>query len=138
MPELAHAGELVDVLLGHLRHLEQTQLVLVFDKRATLDVGARLLGELHEELGRGHVRKAVGEEVENREVHRGAQVVHVAHEKDLAPFREQLLQDARPSQTLVQVAVSWRVPPTRMQDSIRDCLPTMHTRIYCTSTVAKI
>ena len=72
-----------------------------------LDVGACLVGDLHEELG-GVALRVVEQEVEDVDVGGGAHVVDV--EDVLLALFDELLQQARVVEALVDVAVAGRVP----------------------------
>ena len=74
-----------------------------------LDVGACLVGDLHEELG-GVALRVVEQEVEDVDVGGGAHVVDVGDEDVLLALFDELLQQARVVEALVDVAVTGRVP----------------------------
>ncbi|GMT17579.1 hypothetical protein PFISCL1PPCAC_8876, partial [Pristionchus fissidentatus] len=105
--ELGNTLELVHVVLGHLRNLEQHQTVLVLQSGSSLHVGPRLVRHFHHKLGRvGRVEH----EVENVEVDGGAHVVNVGQEAVLLALLDELVEQARVVESLVEVAVAGRVP----------------------------
>lgn len=74
-----------------------------------LDVGARLVRHLHDELAALAVG-LVHQVVQDVQVHGGPQVVDVGHEDVLLALRDQLLQQARVVEAGVDVPVARRVP----------------------------
>lgn len=77
-----------------------------------LDVGARLVRHLHDELAALAVG-LVHQVVQDVQVHGGPQVVDVGHEDVLLALRDQLLQQARVVEAGVDVPVARRVPALR-------------------------
>ena len=74
-----------------------------------LDVGARLVRHLHDELAALAVGLA-DQVVQDVQVHGGSQVVDVGHEDVLFALRDQLVQQARVVEAGVDVSVARRVP----------------------------
>lgn len=74
-----------------------------------LDVGPRLVGDLHDELA-ALVSRLAHQLVEDEEVDRGAQVVDVGDEDVLLALGDELVQQAGVGEAGVDVAVSRRVP----------------------------
>lgn len=103
--ELAHRLEVLDVVRGDLCDLEETYLTLVVDEGAAFDIRLGLVRHLHQELGLGRVHV-----LENVEVHHRAEVVDVGHKEVLLARREELVDQTRVGDRVVQVAVARRVP----------------------------
>lgn len=103
--ELLDRLELVDVLLGHLSNLEQTDGALVVNDGTTLDISLGLVGQLHDVLGLGlnHV-------LQDAQIDNGAQVVNVGQEDDLDTTLNELVEDSRVVQGLEDITVSGRIP----------------------------
>ena len=80
-------------------------LYLVLDEGSSLNVSPGLVGDLHDELS-----LRLDAEVEDGEVHGGAQVVDVGQEDDFPALVQQLLHEAGVVERLVEVSVAWRVP----------------------------
>lgn len=78
-----------------------------------LDVGPRLVGDLHDELAAALGRRA-HQVVQDEEVHGGAQVVDVGDEDVLLPLGEEFVQQAAVLEAGVDVAVTRRVPALRV------------------------
>lgn len=78
-----------------------------------LDVGAGLVGHLHDKLAAalGWLAHQVVEDVQ---VHGGAQVVDVGDEHELLPLRDQLLQQSRVIEAGIDVTVTWGIPRLRV------------------------
>lgn len=109
--ERFHRLEVVDMLAGHLCDFQQSQLVLVLDEGAALDVGARLVRHLHDELV--FVRFAAQQIVQDVQINGGAQIVDVRQEAILATLADELLQQARVLERFVEVTVAGRIPTAR-------------------------
>lgn len=109
--ERLHRLEVVDVLVRHLRDFQQPQLVLVLNQRSTLHVSSRLVRYFHHELmAHAIVLRFAQQAVEDAEVDGRAQVVDVGEEKILAALLDELLQQPRVLEGLVEVTVTGRVP----------------------------
>lgn len=87
--ELLDGLELLDVLLGDLGQLEQLDLPVVVNEGTTLDVGAGLVGELHDVLA-----AAVDDVLENVKVDGGAQIIAVGNKQHLLALGDQIVEDA--------------------------------------------
>jgi hypothetical protein len=103
--ELLDGLELVDVLLGDLGNLEQTDLAVGVNNGTSLDVSLGLVSQLHDVLGLG-----VNHVLQDAEIDHGAEVVGVGQEDVLdAPFN-QLVESTGVVQGLENVTVSGGVP----------------------------
>ncbi|GMT10244.1 hypothetical protein PFISCL1PPCAC_1541, partial [Pristionchus fissidentatus] len=106
VPSIGDTLELVHVVLGHLRNLEQHQPVLVLNQGSSLYVGSRLVNHFHHKFG------GVGrvDEIENVEVDGSAHVVNVGEEAVLLTLLDEFVEEARVVEGLVEVAVTGWVP----------------------------
>ena len=111
--ELLDRLELLRVLLGHLRDLQQAHRVVVVDDGAALDVRLGLVRQLHDVL-----RVPLDHVLQDAQVHDGAEVVDVGQEEDLHPALDQLVEDARVVQRLEDVAVPGRIPVRDGRDEV--------------------
>jgi len=105
--ELLHALKVLQMVLGDLCDLKQSQVPAIVDEGTALNVGPCLVGDLHEEVA---LFVAADEEVEDLEVDRGAQVVDVGDEHVLLAFLLELLEEARVLKRLVEISVTRGVP----------------------------
>lgn len=103
--ELLDRLELVDVLLGDLGNLEESDRALVVDDGTTLDVSLGLVGQLHDVLGVGlhHV-------LQDSQVNNGSQVIDVGQEDDLDATLQELVEDSRVVERLENITVARGVP----------------------------
>lgn len=103
--ELLDRLELVDVLLGDLGNLEESDRALVVDDGTTLDVSLGLVGQLHDVLGVGlhHV-------LQDSQVNNGSQVIDVGQEDDLNATLQELVEDSRVVERLENITVARGVP----------------------------
>lgn len=103
--ELLDRLEVLNMLVGHLGNLEQTDVTVVINEGTALDIGLGLVGDLHHELGVGldHV-------VEDVEIDGSAEVIDVGDKEILLTLAEQLIEETRVIKGLVQVTVTRRVP----------------------------
>lgn len=108
--ERLHRLEVVDVLVRHLRDFQQSQLVLVLNQSSTLDVGPGFISDLHHELVAHAVLIVAHQPVQDAEVDRRAEIVDVGQEQILATLLDELLQQPRVLEGLVEVTVAGRVP----------------------------
>lgn len=108
--ELADRLELVDIIFRDLSNLEQHQPSLVLDQRSSLDISTRLISDFHEELWRVRVLGRVDHVVEDGQVDGGAHVVNVGQEAVLLAVGQELVQESRVVEGLVEVTVTRWVP----------------------------
>ena len=88
-------------------------LYLVLDEGSSLNVSPGLVGDLHDELS-----LRLDAEVEDGEVHGGAQVVDVGQEDVLPALVNHLLHEPRVVERLVEVSVAWWVPTNKIKELI--------------------
>ena len=103
--ELPGGAEFVEVVLGDLSDLEQSDLAVVVDDRSTLDVRLGLVRDLHDVLG-----LRVDHRLHDVQVDDSSQVVNVRDEDVLLAGGNELVEQARVSQGVEDVSVAWRVP----------------------------
>lgn len=101
--------EVINMLVWYLRNFQQTQLVLVLDQRATLDVSTCLVGNFHHKFMADIIALAQ-QSVQDAEVDCGTQVVNVREEKILAALLDELLQQSAVLERFVEITVTGWVP----------------------------
>lgn len=103
--EFPGGAEFVEVVLGDLSDLEQSDLAVVVDDRSTLDVRLGLVRDLHDVLG-----LRVDHRLHDVQVDDSTQVVNVRDEDVLLAGGNELVEQARVGQGVEDVSVAWRVP----------------------------
>jgi len=97
--------ELFYVFRWYLSDLQQTDLALVINERSTLDVRLGLVRDLHDELCSGFDHM-----LENPLIDDGAEVIRVGNEKILLSIGDQLIEDTRVLQGVVEISMTRGVP----------------------------
>lgn len=103
--ELLYRLEILDVFVGNLSNFQETDMAIIINEGTTLNISLGLVGNFHDELGVGfnHV-------VENVEINSGTQVIDIGNKEVLFALSNQLVQETRVVDGLVQITVTRRIP----------------------------
>lgn len=88
--EFSSAAELIKVILGNLRNLEQPRLAIVVNDGTTLDVGLGLVSDLHNVFG-----LSVNHGLEDVEIDDSTKIVDIGDEDVLLACSDELVKKAR-------------------------------------------
>lgn len=95
------------MLRRHLGNFQQTNLTIIVNDRTTLDIGLRLVGQLHQELS-----LALDKVLQDTQINIGTQVIDVGDEDMLLASRDELVEQSRVLEGIEDITVAGRVPLT--------------------------